>query len=406
MGESLKKLKNILSNKKKYSVAERLELAKKCVFEVIDILDNEVLADKQDSWNKKYYIDLFKSKTQFDLVKFFKAGELRYYIDDNKNDISLEKAIKLCDELGVPAMEDITLPFLYKDKYSGEELYASKKCLCIHIKTKRLHQISSNENHSSSDIGERDWKTNQAIGDSKSAMVSDTEVAMLKARGYHEVIKEMLTVRADHTGSKEEFYDSLRRTGKADLPESIHDPRNKTVVKLLHFMYVGAGLYTDLIETGVERELYKQSNDIANMDTNVLFSEVLSKENLDIINPEVFLSKDSLIFKNNENIFDNILDILSKKALANDVTYDTILTYDKIKRNEDILPYLLVRTSIFDKENEDAYMRLMILNQYIISIEIDKDTNTINRLYIIFEIIIDENDTKDGYLEYYAIYEK
>lgn len=391
-------------DKSKISLTDRLNLAKNAVYEAISILDNETqpLGSKGESWNMTFYKNFFSNTSQYDLIKFFQNGEIRYYIDDNKNDISLEKALRLCDELGVPAMEDVTLPFLYKDQDTGEELYADKKCLCIDIKVKRLHQIATNESHSSSDITERDWKTNQAIGDSKSAMVSDVEVAMIKARGYHKVLEEMLTVRADHTKSKAEFYNNLRYTGESDIPDSIYDVENKTVVKLLHFMYIGAGLLTDLIETDVDRGMFKASVDLSNLETNILFSEVLQPENLDKYEEKesIFISNKSKTFIDNMDLFKKVIDIINERESIGN-SYVNIVKYQNIVLDDDLLLYITVRCDKYNIEykDKDRYMRCININGYILNIIIDNTTGIILNIYVLFLC----NTENDRYIEYYDI---
>lgn len=366
------------------TLQEKINKGKKMVIHAMDVLDST-------GWNSNYYKKKFNDMSDEEFVSFCKTGIVRMYVEYDVNDASLENGIKLCEEYGVSPMEYVTLPFLYIDDETGEELISDKKCLVIDIKVKRLHQIITKENSSSSTISERDAKTNQASGDSKSAMLSDTEVAMMVARGYKKTITEMMTVRADHTGSKEEFYTSIRQTGKASLPDSINRPENKTVVPMLHFYYLGAGLLTDLIEDDVER--YNES--YGDMFKPMLYSEFFDffkKNSEKDIEKSVFLPITTKLFDNQDNILASIAAYIESVVKddsnkSDEFNSKTLVSSNMYKKDDIVMLAATMEVSSFNEnaavKNDKTRAGLCNINNTIVTILYKNDK--VLEIYLMFK---------------------
>ena len=133
------------------------------------------------------------------------------------------------------------------EDFEGDHILTDKEMLHIPISVKRLYQVIEKENYISSDNTVRD-KTNQVMGESKAAMVSDLEVIAGVMNGHEDILKEMFTVRADYTVSKDEFYNEIIEKGEVeDLPESINDIDNKQSIKVLFWHYYGMWLETNML---------------------------------------------------------------------------------------------------------------------------------------------------------------
>ena len=157
-----------------------------------------------------------------------------------------EAIMKLCDDLGCPLMEEITVPTLYKDDVTGEELIADKKAMVGPVNMKVLQQLSTKEGASTSDMKNRD-KYNQVTGEDKAAMITDLDVSALTAQGFDKVQTELLTFRSDNDGGKEDAYMQMLTTGKCNIPDSIKDPNNKKTLQVLDALYNVAQIETNLI---------------------------------------------------------------------------------------------------------------------------------------------------------------
>lgn len=221
------------------NIRDRINKAKVIIFNSLDKLD-------KSGTNHKIYDAKFKAMSDKDFIRFCKEGIIRLYSNTWTVEPKFADAVALCSELGVPTMEDVTIPHLYKDDDIGE-LYADKKTLVLEFTFKRLEQMIGEENNIVTEIDSRD-KMNQAIGESKAAMMSDQEVAMAASKGYDKMIVEMLTFRADSMESKEEAYNNLITTGRTTIPDTKDDPANKIALQAVHWLYMDMGIQTDLIE--------------------------------------------------------------------------------------------------------------------------------------------------------------
>ena len=202
-----------------------------------------------NDYNVNLYKNKIKGMSNLTKIQFIETGFIRVFIDDMYKEPKLEDCLKACDMLNVPTMEKLTLPFLTEDDDENDDhVVTDKEMLFIEISVKRLYQIISKENSISSDITHRD-KTNQVMGDSKSARISDVEVMAGLAQGVDLAVKEMMTVRADYTVAKDDFYNEIMDTGEVeDLPVSINHPENKQSLQTLYWMYYGMWIKTNLME--------------------------------------------------------------------------------------------------------------------------------------------------------------
>ena len=377
------------------TLAEKIAKGQKMVLHAMDVLD-------PSGWNTNYYKKKFADMSDAEFVSFCKTGIVRMYVEYDVNDPKIENGLELCKEYGCDPMEYVTLPFLYKDPDTGEELISDKKCLVLDIKVKRLHQIVTKENSSSSSISERDAKTNQATGDSKSAMISDTEVAMMVARGYKKTITEMMTVRADHTGSKEEFYTNIRQTGKSNIPDSINKPENKTVIPMLHFHYIGAGLLTDLIEDDVER--YNESYDTTLKP--ILYSEFFDffkKNSEKDIEKSVFIPIAKEPLDNQMNILSAIVAYIDKVIIdesnkSSDYNSKTIVTQEMLKKDNLVMLASTMEANSFNENaavnGEKVKSGLCNINGYILNIVYQNTGISDNKVLIIY-LMFKNNDKSE-----------
>lgn len=196
--------------------------------------------------NWELYLNKFKEMTDKEFIAFCKSPVLRLYIEAVDNEPKYDDILKLCDKYGCPLMEYITLPTLYKDPETGEELVSDKKAMVGPVLFKVLQQQASKEGVATSDIKNRD-KFNQVSGADKAAMMSDQDVGALVAQGYHDTVKELLTFRADNDGGKEDAYSQIMSTGICNMPDSINDPKNKRALSMLDKYYRIAQIETNLI---------------------------------------------------------------------------------------------------------------------------------------------------------------
>lgn len=234
---------------------ELSERIKKDKARIIDIMNKMDPSGR----NAEIYQEMFKQMTDKEFVRFVKTGVIRTYSEAYDKEVKYEDLLKTAKYMGIPISEKLTYPSLYNKSDSTDpdnlfpvdELICDKEVMVVPISIRRLQQIIAKENSLSTEISSRD-KTNQVIGDDKSAMMSDMEVAMLVSRGADAILTEMLTFRSDHDVSKFEAYSNLINTGETSIPESIHDIEGRNSIQMLYWYYIGMGFETDLLGDSIK----------------------------------------------------------------------------------------------------------------------------------------------------------
>lgn len=221
----------------KMSVAQ----AKKFIYGFYDVIDRTGTNTKMA---KERYNDL-SDKAFADIVGY---GHFPVITKPYEIEPTIEDAVAAVEYVGEKSSSKITLPFMYIDEETGEALISDKEVTVIAVPLNRLQQQITSENASAYSLDARD-KTNQVIGDSKAASFAANEENALIAKGYDATIKELKTIRADHTESKDEAYAQASSSGIMNLPESINDPKNKQTLQYIHHLWLsGLGIAVDYVE--------------------------------------------------------------------------------------------------------------------------------------------------------------
>ena len=99
---------------------------------------------------------------------------------------SLENVIKGLEVINVPSEE-----YLYFRDFNNERPIRSRYRVPVgYLPIKRMEQLLSKKNRYSVDNEERSLKTDQVVGDSKVASISDLEANCLMAQGANDIFKE------------------------------------------------------------------------------------------------------------------------------------------------------------------------------------------------------------------------
>lgn len=212
---------------------------------------------KMDSTNYNYnkYKEFFESMNDSEFKKwaddFFEDEEKNLYLEITPfqhNDLSITNIKKVADYLKIPLDEYVYMPFLNPD---GKPVRTREKTAVGHIHVKRLEQILSKKNAYSSDISQRNAKTNQVTSDDKNGRVSDSENYALLVLGAENALKEFMSARSDDMVMKQTMLKDISREGYTSLKNMHSDISNKTALNTLDVYYTGAGILTDLITPGM-----------------------------------------------------------------------------------------------------------------------------------------------------------
>jgi hypothetical protein len=218
------------------------------VYEVFNRLDPSGI-------NTTKYKDFFSSMndSQFDsfFKDFFSDDSQQFILDtvDYERDLKIEDIENAADFLGVPLFEKVAMPFVNKDPEKPVVTKYEVPVGYVHIK--RVQQILSKKNSTSTDIGMRSAMTGQVIGKDKNARDSDQENFALVTLDANDILREFLGPRADDIVMKNEMYAKITRDGFVSLNDLTDDVTNKTTLNTLDVHLIGMGLKSSIITKGL-----------------------------------------------------------------------------------------------------------------------------------------------------------
>ena len=180
------------------------------------------------------------------LIKLITTQGENFTFDTNELDVkpTIQNTLAALDFMGIPDKEEFEI---YSEDPEMKGIMTEKKISMFPVHVRALHQKVFKENAASSTSEKRN-KLNQVVGDDKSAMISDMEVAQLTLKGYDALLEECLSVRADNDTAQNKFFNDIKNTGRATLPKAeIHDPANKVALNKLYATLLSANIETDLL---------------------------------------------------------------------------------------------------------------------------------------------------------------
>ena len=216
---------------------QRLE-SERLIYKVMDILDPD--GNNTDFWKSEF------SKMSDEQFKKYISGNFPFYFQTGAfKEPSMNQISKALDELKVPLLESIYLPYKYKDR-DGNPM-KTKPCMVVYIHMKRMKQLLTKKNGMSIGVDSRDMRTGLLTGIDKNGKESDREFESLAISGLYNTIKEFSRSRADSMEDKNIMNNDIKITGMtrlSDLPEALDDSLSKN---LLSTYFLGAQLYSSLV---------------------------------------------------------------------------------------------------------------------------------------------------------------
>jgi len=205
--------------------------------------------------NTEKYQNMFKKMSDAQFDTFFK----NYFKNDTymvldiveyERELKLENIEKAAKLLDVPLFEKLVMPNMNHDKDNPVVTKYEVPVGYLHIK--RLQQLLSKKNSTSTDISARSAITGQVINADKNARNSDQENIAMITTGVDAPIKELLGGRADNMAAKTAMYSEIAKKGYVSLSELPNDPSSKITLNSLDVYFLGMGLKTDLLTNTLE----------------------------------------------------------------------------------------------------------------------------------------------------------
>ena len=185
------------------------------------------------------YRDKFEGMSDAQITKFFKDGnEIKLFVKDDE--VTQKKVDDLIKRTGYVTEERI----VYPEKKNATSIH---KMMVLPVQIRRLQQVSTTESNSNVDAEVRN-KVNQAVRESRTAQLTDTEVAMMAGVGLDKTLSELLSARSDNQMMKNTMNRLIREKGSFSLNELPKTPNSRNSLLYIDALYKGMNLATDLVD--------------------------------------------------------------------------------------------------------------------------------------------------------------
>ena len=197
--------------------------------------------------NAEYYKKKFAKMNDQQFYDFFKQDfPLKFQTKVFEIDPKIEDIIDtLQNILHVPVTEQLSMPFLYKNK-DGEPV-KTKDVLVVYLPLKRLKQMVQKKTGFSVNIDKRDYRTGLLIDTDKNGNSTDREFESLVVYGLDDTLSELATYRADAMNAKSKFYAEVNAKGMVSQKEVEVDNDDSIAKNLISSYLLGCHINSNLI---------------------------------------------------------------------------------------------------------------------------------------------------------------
>ncbi len=201
--------------------------------------------------NSRMYKTAFKDMSNAEFGKFMRRlyNEEEYLVFEIDTlgedvDLNLEKIFKICRKLNFKTHQSI----IYRENAAsnGAMSVSPDDALVVYVPVKRLQQMLSKKNNSSSNTDKINPITGTVTSDSKSASLNDTQLLGLMTVGAKNVIKELMGPRADDSKSKMQMIQAIEDTGSVSLNDLHIKPENKQSLETARTLLKAVGVEVKL----------------------------------------------------------------------------------------------------------------------------------------------------------------
>ena len=213
------------------------------IYKVMDLLD-------PTEQNSNWYKAKFKNMNDKQFEEYFKqVWPIKFQARAFEIEPKMDQICRALDFLHVPLMEDLYMPFLYKNK-DNEPVKTNYPALVIYVPMRKMQQFISKKNSMSVDIDDRNMKTGRLINRDKNGNMSDREMECLAVMGLDKTLREFATYRGDSMKAKTEFYSTINDKNMVSLDDVDVAVTDSISRNTLNAYLIGAHINTNLINIG------------------------------------------------------------------------------------------------------------------------------------------------------------
>lgn len=222
---------------------QRLD-CERLIYKIMETLDDPK-HNNGETPNVDFWVEQFAKMNDKEFEKFVTTPMSLYYQTSGlKREPSMVNINHALDEIGVPLLEEVYMPYKYKD--SKGRPVKSKKAVVCYIHMKRMKQLLTKKNGLSIEAKTRDARTGLLTGHDKNGKESDREFESLAISGLTATIKELSRSRADSMQDKATMNSLIKTTGQVRLEDLPNDPTDSLSKNLMECYLIGAGLTSNL----------------------------------------------------------------------------------------------------------------------------------------------------------------
>ena len=224
--------------------AQRLQ-CERMIYKIMEILDDPK-KNNGETPNVDFWIRYFATLNDKQFEEFVTRPLSIYYQTSGlRREPSMININHALDEINVPLLEEVYLPYKYKDK-NGRPM-KTKKCLVLYIHMKRMKQLLTKKNGMSIDTKTRNAMTGLLSGPDKNGKSSDHEFESLAVSGLTNTMRELGRPRAAAMDDKSLMNSTIKTMGQVRLSDLQNDPTDDLSKNLLNVYFIGAGLMSSLV---------------------------------------------------------------------------------------------------------------------------------------------------------------
>lgn len=225
---------------------QRLE-CERIIYKVMETLDDPK-HHNGEAPNVEFWVNKFSKMSDKEFEEFVcKPLSLYYQTQGLKYEPSMLQINRALDVLNVPLLEEVYMPYKYKD--SNGRPMKTKKCLVLYLHMKRMKQLLTKKNGMSISAQTRDMRTGLLTGADKHGRFSDHEFESLAVSGLNNTMKEFSGIRADAMQDKSLANQQIKTLGQVRLSDLNNDKSDSLSKNLLSVYFIGAQINSNLVDS-------------------------------------------------------------------------------------------------------------------------------------------------------------
>lgn len=199
--------------------------------------------------NTEFYKKKFAAMNDKEFYEFFQQDfPLKFQTKVFEIEPSMTDILNGLKFLGVPALERISMPFLYENK-DGVPV-STLPVIVVYLPIRRMKQMVQKKTGYSVNISKRDYRTGLLIDTDKNGNSTDREFESLVVMGLDKTTRELATYRADSMQAKSAFYAEINALGQVSQQDVPVENEDSIARNLISAYLIGSHLMNNLVASG------------------------------------------------------------------------------------------------------------------------------------------------------------